>query len=120
MGFRTELGGQRGRLVELGATTAAGGVLGAVLLLVLPSDVFDAAVQWCVLFASAILAAQSRLSAWLRRRPADHGRAEHCTVGLYASLFVAGTYGSYFGGGLGVVLLGVPGLFLVDHMYTVI
>src|SRR3546814_2818752 len=28
MGFRTELEGQRGRLVELGATTAAGGVLG--------------------------------------------------------------------------------------------
>src|SRR3546814_16085495 len=119
MGFRTELGGQRGRLVELGATTAAGGVLCAVLLLALPSDVFDAAVPWCLLFASAILAAQSRQSAWLRRRPAAPGRAEHRSVGLHASLFVAGTYGSYFGGGLGVVLLGVPGLFLADHLHTV-
>src|SRR3546814_2917810 len=120
MGFRTELEGQRGRLVELGATTAAGGVLGAVLLLALPSDVFDVAVPWCVLFASAILAAQSRLSAWLRRRPAAPGRAEHRSVGLHASLFVAGPYGSYFGGGLGVVLLGVLGLFLADHLHTVI
>src|SRR3546814_16348260 len=33
MGFRTELEGQRGRLVGLGANTAAGGGLGAVLLL---------------------------------------------------------------------------------------
>src|SRR3546814_16409859 len=60
------------------------------------------------------------LSAWLRRRPAAPGRAEHRSVGLHASLFVAGTYGSYFGGGLGVVLLGVLGLFLADHLHTVI
>src|SRR3546814_14880844 len=52
MGFRTELEGQRGRMVEPGATTAAGGGLGAVLLLAPPSDVFAAAVPWCVLCAS--------------------------------------------------------------------
>src|SRR3546814_19490772 len=93
MGFRTELEGQRGRLVELGATTAAGGVLGAVLLLALPSDVFDAAVPWCVLFASAILAAQSRLSARLLRRPAAPRRAAPRPVGPHPSLFAPGPSG---------------------------
>src|SRR3546814_16885458 len=70
MGFRTELEGQRGRLVELGATTAAGGGLGAVLLLPLPDAVSSAAVTCAVLSARAILARQPRLPACPRGPPA--------------------------------------------------
>jgi len=119
-GFRGELQGQRQRAIELGATAAAGGVLGAVLLLALPGSVFDAVVPWCVLLASALLAMQPRLSAWLRSRPVRAEREEHRSLGLHAALFAGGTYGSYFGGGLGVVLLGVLGLFIADHLHAII
>lgn len=119
-GFRSELSGQRRRAMELGTTAAAGGVLGAVLLLALPGSVFDAVVPWCVLFASGLLAAQPRLSAWLQSRPSRTDREEHRSLALHAALFVAGTYGSYFGGGLGVVLLGVLGLFIADHLHAII
>lgn len=119
-GFRGELSGQRRRAIELGATAAAGGVLGAVLLLALPGSVFDAVVPWCVLFASGLLAAQPRLAAWLQARPSRSTRAEHRSPALHAALFVGGTYGSYFGGGLGVVLLGVLGLFIGDHLHAII
>jgi uncharacterized membrane protein YfcA len=98
----------------------AGAVCGVVLLLALPSSVFDAVVPWCVLFASCLLAAQPRLAAWLRSRPPRDGRSDDQAIGLHAALFVAGGYGAYFGGGLGVVLLGVLGVFLADHLHRVI
>jgi len=120
VGFRRELRGQRRRAIDLAATAAAGGVLGAVLLLALPGSVFEAVVPWCVLFASVLLAAQPRLSGWLRARPMRSTREEHRSIGLHAALFVGGTYGSYFGGGLGVVLLGVLGLFIADHLHAII
>lgn len=119
-GFRHDLRGQRGAATELAVTASAGGVVGAVLLLALPSSVFDAIVPWCVLFASGLLAVQRRLSAWLRARPSRSLRVEHRSTGLHVALFVAGTYGSYFGGGVGVVLLGVLGLYLTSHLHTII
>jgi len=119
-GFREELRGQRRTATELAVTASAGGVTGAVLLLALPSSVFDAIVPWCVLFASGLLAVQPRLSAWLRARPSRSLRAEHRSTGLHAVLFVGGIYGAYFGGGLGVVLLGVLGLYLSNHLHTII
>lgn len=60
--------GRRRCMREFGVTASAGGVVGVVLLLALPGSIFDAAVPWRVLFASSLLAAQSRLSTWLRRR----------------------------------------------------
>jgi uncharacterized membrane protein YfcA len=44
VGYRRELEGQRPRLMRLGLASLLGGVIGGVLLLVLPSDVFDAVV----------------------------------------------------------------------------
>src|SRR5438445_8109897 len=44
IGYRRELRGQRGRIVRLGAMSLAGGLTGAVLLLVLPSSAFKAIV----------------------------------------------------------------------------
>ena len=40
IGYRRELVGQRSRLLVLGAASAAGGLTGAVLLLLLPGSVF--------------------------------------------------------------------------------
>ena len=42
--YRRELGGQRSRLLKLGAASLTGGITGAVLLLALPSSVFKAAI----------------------------------------------------------------------------
>ena len=120
VGFRKELEGHRATVMSLAVTASGGGVAGAVLLLALPSGVFDAVVPWCVLFASGLLAAQRRLSARLSRTATRSDRAEHQSVVLHLLLFVAGAYGAYFGGGLGVVLLGILGLYLTSHLHTVI
>lgn len=120
-GLREELEGQRARMRPLTITACAGAALGVVLLLALPSSVFDAAVPWFVLFAAFTLAVQPRVGAWLRARPGRRDdREEHHAIGLHVAVLGAAAYGAYFGGGLGVILLGVLGLFLTDGLHRVI
>ncbi|MGY1730549.1 sulfite exporter TauE/SafE family protein [Geodermatophilus sp. SYSU D01045] len=105
-GFRREYAGQRGRLVRLGAVSALGGVAGSVLLLTTPSEAFDVVVPVLVLLASLLLAVQPLLTRRLRDR--DDGAARD-PWWLYLALFLATVYGGYFGGALGVILVGVLG-----------
>jgi len=76
-----------------------GGVIGAILLLVTPSDIFKSLVPWLVLFATGVFAYGSFVP-----RKADHppvlGKA-----GAGAAQFGISVYGGYFGGGIGFLML---------------
>lgn len=111
--YRREIADQGDRLRGLGLTAAAGGVVGSAVLLLVPDAVFDAVVPFLVLAGSLLLAAQPRISRLVRRRTAAE---EGHTVQLHAALFLAAVYGAYFGGGLGVILLAVLGIFVNDHL----
>ena len=76
-----------------------GGILGAVLLLVTPSDIFKHLVPWLVLFATSVFAYGS----FVPRRgdsPPALGR-----LGAGAAQFAISVYGGYFGGGIGFLML---------------
>lgn len=111
--YRRELEGQRSRLRSLLPTALAGGVLGAVLLLLTPQDTFRAIVPYLVLLSCALLAAQPRLARALgahRHGSPDVHWAARAGVGIGA------VYGSYFGAGLGVLLLAVLGILVADEL----
>ena len=110
VGFREEYVGQRGRLVRFGIVAVLGGTTGSVLLLTTPSSAFDVVVPVLVLLASLLLAVQPLLTSRLRREESD-GTARD-PAWLYVALFFATVYGGYFGGALGVILVGVLGLAL--------
>lgn len=112
--YRRELEDQRPRLVALGVTSVAGAVAGSAVLLVAPEAVFDAVVPALILAACALLGYRDRIAVAVARRSAVGGRSG--LVGLHASTFAAGVYGAYFGGGLGVMLLAVLGIFVADHL----
>jgi uncharacterized membrane protein YfcA len=109
-GFRREYEGQRGRLIRFGITSALGGAAGSVLLLTTPSSAFDVVVPILVLLASLLLAVQPLLTSRLKREEADGTKGD--PGWLYVALFLATAYGGYFGGALGVILVGVLGLAL--------
>ena len=106
-GFRDEYAGQRRRLVRLGAVAVLGGTSGSVLLLTTPSEAFDVVVPVLVLLASLLLAVQPLLTRRLRN--GEDAGTRHDPAWLYAALFLATVYGGYFGGALGVILVGVLG-----------
>lgn len=108
VGFRAEYAGQRGRLLRFGAVALLGGLAGSILLLTTPSSAFDVVVPVLVALASLLLAVQPLLTR--RLRSAGDGGPRRDPVWLYVALFLATVYGGYFGGALGVILVGVLGV----------
>ena len=72
VGYRRELRGQRHRVLVLGSTSFVGGLTGGILLLTLPSSVFDAVIPVLILTACALVIVQPRLSVWVAARRSAH------------------------------------------------
>src|ERR1700728_3390804 len=72
-GYRAELAGQRRRVLRLGSASLCGGLVGAILLLVLPAGACKAIVPVLIGIALVMVIFQPRLSKWVGRR--QRGRA---------------------------------------------
>ncbi|WGX99584.1 sulfite exporter TauE/SafE family protein [Nocardioides sp. QY071] len=117
VGYRRELVGQRDRILRLLAFSTAGGVLGAVLLLVLPPGAFKAAVPVLILLGIVLVVVQPRLSKAVAAR-AEHREAGAVERSWWVPLAVFGTgvYGGYFGAAQGVLLMGVLGIGISESL----
>ena len=114
LGFRRELEGQGSRARKLAIGSGSGGLVGAILLLTLPSGVFKAIVPGLVLLACVMMALQPRLARWVaQRRPAE---APDVGMAPLAVAFAAGVYGGYFGAAQGVILLAMLGVLVPDDL----
>lgn len=111
LAYRRELADQGPRLRSLLPAAVVGGVVGAVLLLLTPESTFRAVVPYLVLTSCALLAAQPRLARVLESR-----QIHDLTWAARLGVGVAAVYGSYFGAGLGVLLLAVLGILLADDL----
>jgi uncharacterized membrane protein YfcA len=134
-GYRAELVGQRRRLLRLGSASLCGGLVGAILLLVLPAGAFKEIVPVLIGIALVMVVFQPRLSKWVAARQ----RARASAVGavgvispvrqeaalqvggpvLWALVFLSGVYGGYFGAAQGVLLLGLMGVAFTDSMQRI-
>lgn len=108
-GFRRELKGGARLFLLFGAPSLAGGVLGAVLLLRTPSDMFARLVPFLILFATLLLAAQEPISRKLGKTE-DATRSRAWWTGAVVFQFLVGVYGGYFGAGIGILMLAALGL----------
>jgi uncharacterized protein len=132
VGYRAELAGQRRRIIRLGSASLCGGLVGAILLLVLPAGAFKAIVPVLIGIALVMVVFQPRLSKWVaRRRPAAADAADAAApvsqdaapeVGgpaLWVLVFASGVYGGYFGAAQGVLLIGLMGVAFTDSMQRI-
>ena len=118
IGYRAELAGQGRRLARLGVASVLGGITGALLLLTLPEEAFQAIVPVLIGLACVMVVVQPRLAARLRAREGGTPRT-HGGWLLYAGVYGAGIYGGYFGAAQGVLLIAVMGLLLDEHLQRV-
>lgn len=107
-GWRGELVGQRRRLVRLATAGVMGGLIGALLLLVLPEESFDAIVPVLVLLGIVLVALQPRINRRLARRVATHAPRRDARW-LWPAIGATGVYGGYFGAAQGILLMAVLG-----------
>jgi uncharacterized membrane protein YfcA len=117
VGYRRELAGQRGRVVRLGAASAVGGVLGAVLLLALPARAFETIVPVLITLALVLVLLQPWLAARLAER--QQRRHPHGGVPLLLGIFGTGVYGGYFGAAQGVMLLALMGILMEETLQRI-
>ena len=111
---KRDLAGQRARVRRLVPAALLGGLAGGLLLLLTTERVFRHLVPWLILLASALLAVQERVRAWLLRRlGAHHASHEQWAV---VPVFLASIYGGYFGAGLSVIVLAALGLLIDDSL----
>ena len=111
-----DLRGQADRLWLTVPAGIIGGVLGGFLLLQTGERLFRELIPYLILLASALLAVQGPVRAWLTRRLGEG----HFTTGIekltWLPVGLASVYGGYFGAGLSVIVLAALGLTLDDSL----
>jgi uncharacterized membrane protein YfcA len=115
IGYRRELAGQRRRVLRLGACSALGAVVGAVLLLVLPASAFKAIVPAFIALALALVVLQPRIARFLAERESRVAHEHGILTPL--AIFATGIYCGYFGAAQGVLLLGILGVALPQNLH---
>jgi uncharacterized protein len=116
LGYRRELAGQRTRLMRLGVGSALGGLVGGLLLLVLPTSVFAAVVPVLILLGCVLVVIQPWVGARVAR---PHSAPAHGSVWVWVLVFLVGIYGGYFGAAQGVLLIAILGLGLDETLQRV-
>ena len=116
IGWRRELEGQRRRVLRLASGSALGALLGAVLLLALPSSAFDFIVPGLILVGLALVV----LGPTINRRVAAAAESPHeprDAWWTWPATLGAGVYGGYFGAAQGIILVGFLGLGLAESLH---
>ncbi|MEP6981110.1 MAG: sulfite exporter TauE/SafE family protein [Nakamurella sp.] len=120
-GYRHELKGQWERLRWQLPGSLIGSLVGAWLLLHLPSDAFRKVVPVLLVFALVLVIAQPHIQRFARGHAERSGRDRgHLSTGRLSVLvvltFLAGVYGGYFAAAQGILLIGLMGALLPDSM----
>ena len=117
-GFRHELKTIRRWLLLLIVPSLIGGALGSWLLLRTPVSTFERLVPLLIFTATLLLAAQEMITSRLGLIARAH---ENPTRGWVTFVFVfqliVGTYGGYFGAGMGILMLAALGLIGLTDMH---
>lgn len=113
-GYRRELRGQRRRILRFGTASLIGGLAGALLLLQLPAEAFQAVVPVLILTACALVLLQPVLSRRLAARSEDDDSDGGSP--MWIGVLGTGVYGGYFGAAQGVILMGLFGTFVRDDL----
>jgi uncharacterized membrane protein YfcA len=105
--YRRELDRQLNRALWTGAVCLAGGLTGAWLLLSSGDKTFMRAVPWLMLAATLLFLFDKCIARRFGIRDSGARRSPLAMAGLTLPLFFCATYGGFFGGGLGVVMMPV-------------
>jgi uncharacterized protein len=89
------------QLLLLAIASTVGGVLGAIVLLKTKESTFVFAIPILLGFAAAVFTFGARIAAYFRARVSG---AHGITIAFFVQLVIA-TYGGYFGGGMGILML---------------
>jgi uncharacterized membrane protein YfcA len=115
-GYRRELGAVRHWVKLLVWPSLAGGLVGALLVIVLPERYFSRLVPWLILTATILFLCQPIIARFtgigrIHAEPSAAGKGA-----LVGFQFLVAIYGGYFGAGIGILMLSSLALMGIGHM----
>jgi len=110
VGYRRELQGLTSRSYILIVPSVLGGIIGAMLLRLTPSKVFDQLVPLLILFATLLFMLQEPVQRMIRRGGSGHADSRSWVIGAVVFQFFVALYGGYFGAGIGILMLAALGI----------
>jgi uncharacterized membrane protein YfcA len=105
LGYRRELSTLEKRFLYLALPSLLGGLLGAYLLKLTPSTVFDRLVPYLILFATFLFLVQEPIQRRLKSSNPEAHKSASWFAGAVVFQFLVGLYGGYFGAGIGILML---------------
>ena len=117
--YRSALDVPRQQLVVLAAASIAGGAIGALLLLHTSQTLFLRLVPILLLAATLLFTFGGTLTARLRKRLDKPAKPEHpAIVSLGITQFIIATYGGFYGGGIGILMLATFSVAGMDNIHA--
>ena len=111
--YRRELSTQRQELFLLSSVSVVGGILGSYLLLHTSSKNFIALIPYLMLVATVLFAVNRPVMKWLKG-------SENIRLPMFVIMLlqlVIATYGGYFGGGAGILMLAVLNIMGIENIH---
>jgi uncharacterized membrane protein YfcA len=110
VGYREDMRTLASRSYLLIIPSTIGGIIGAVLLAITPTDVFDRLVPLLILFATVLFMLQEPVQRLIRTPGKAHAGSTSWLVGALVFQFFVAVYGGYFGAGIGILMLAAFGI----------
>jgi hypothetical protein len=118
VGYRRELTGPTHRLIALTGAAITGGITGAILLLLLPSSLFQKVAPYLVGIAVVLVIMQPYLENRLGTFREQVSRGDRNWI-LPVATFSTSVYGGYFGAGQGIILLALMGTLMSESLQQI-
>ncbi|MCM3878801.1 MAG: sulfite exporter TauE/SafE family protein [Vicinamibacterales bacterium] len=90
--------------------SAIGGIIGAVLLALTPTALFDRLVPLLILFATLLFMLQEPVQRMIKTTGKAHAGSISWLIGALMFQFFVSLYGGYFGAGIGILMLAAFGI----------
>ncbi|MCY7334414.1 MAG: sulfite exporter TauE/SafE family protein [Pseudanabaena sp. CAN_BIN31] len=104
--YRREFEKDKRSLIQMCVLGAIGGLIGAVLLLKTPPEVFLRILPYLLLTATLAFAFSKKITAWVEQQQTKFARLKQLRSLLIKILqLIVAVYGGFFGGGMGILFL---------------
>jgi uncharacterized membrane protein YfcA len=118
--YRQELEEQpKWLLLILGGTSLIGGILGAIILLHTTQSTFVKLIPFLLLFATLLFTFSGPITARLRKKKTGPTHPTLASIiGVSVLQLIIATYGGFFGGGIGILMLASLSLIGIENIHV--
>lgn len=112
--YRKNIADQKPRIARNSIISIFGALVGTVILLQAPPSIFKILVPYLIFAATTLLLIQKPMLGYFTK--VSQSNPKRARFSLEIGVFLASIYGSYFGAGLGIMLLSILASFIHDDL----